>query len=97
MKIFKLRVFYYNPSKNANFRLLQRHNMTKTRNKISAKISDFSEYFDDSVVKYFSAWSTEALCYEVVTAGVLHCIRQQASASPFDYPGLHIHVLCKDN
>jgi hypothetical protein len=37
MKIFK----YYNPSKNANFRLLQRHNMTKTRNKIPAKIGDF--------------------------------------------------------
>jgi hypothetical protein len=35
-------VFYYNPSINANFRLLQRHNMTKTRNKIPAKISDFT-------------------------------------------------------
>jgi hypothetical protein len=35
---------YYNPSKNANFRLLQRHSMTKTRNKILAKISDFTVF-----------------------------------------------------
>jgi hypothetical protein len=36
------RVFYYDLSMNTNFRPLQRHNMTKTRNKIPAKISDFT-------------------------------------------------------
>jgi hypothetical protein len=36
------RVLYYNPSINTNFRLLQRHNMTKMRNKIPANISDFT-------------------------------------------------------
>jgi hypothetical protein len=52
------RVFYYNPSKNANFRLLQRHNMTKTRNKIPAKISDFTVFLTPSAPTFFSWMST---------------------------------------
>jgi glycosyltransferase involved in cell wall biosynthesis len=48
------RVFYYNPSKNANFRLFNDtlHNVTKTRNKIPAKISDFTVLWN-LFVKYW--------------------------------------------
>jgi hypothetical protein len=56
MKIFK-RVFYYNPSRNTNFRLLQRHNMIKMQNKIPSKVSDFSVYLHWTHMVYYVYFS----------------------------------------